>query len=170
LAVDSFVPGGPPLARLGLPHLAAANLPAEYRELRLSRTYGLAATAEDRLLRIVHGPNGTSAEVIYVRPVFRSPDSLRLIGWDAWVARALSPRDGRRLLAVLDSLAIETMSPPDYADAVMDGPTLSVELRRGKVYRQYSVDGLGYRGDTVAVLAALIGRIVDSLVRPETFR
>jgi hypothetical protein len=62
--------GGPRFRSIGLPELAARNLPEGYRELRISRGIGMVATVANPLLRIVEGPKGIAGEVIQVRAIY----------------------------------------------------------------------------------------------------
>jgi hypothetical protein len=77
--------------------------------------------------------------------------------------KAVPPIDWGRLLAVLDTLGVETMIPPQYSNAITDAGDLIVEVRRGSVYRSYFVNAPSHRADSVARRAARIAFLVDSL-------
>jgi hypothetical protein len=154
----------PSSAFLGLPSLATALLPADIRELRISTGTGIILGAEYPLIRIVAGPTGVVGEVIRFRAILSGKDSAnRRVSWTARIVKPAKDINWQGVLQTLDSLGVETLPPPVYNHGFTDAGDLTVEVRRGSVYRAYEVNAPGRRTDSVGVRAAAIAGVVSLL-------
>jgi hypothetical protein len=156
----------PSAAVLGLPSLAFVTLPQNVRELRLSRGHGMILGAEYPLIRIVEGVGGVSGEVIRFHGVVEAHDSSRrTVRWAARIVRPTQEVNWSQVLQTLDSLGIETFVSPAYRSAIMDAGDLTVEIRRGSIYRAYEVNAPQLREDSTSARAAPMARFVDLFER-----
>ena len=154
------------LASLGLPSLAAASLPPEYRELRISRGHGMVLGGEYPLVRIVESQSEVVGEVIRFRAILSgSGDKARILRWAARVERPTEPIDWHSVVMLLDAAGIANLDAPNYTTAYMDAGNLVVEVLRGSRYRAYEVNAPQLRTDSVSREAARIAALVDSLDR-----
>ena len=154
------------LSSLGLPSLAAASLPPEYRELRISRGHGMVLGGEYPLVRIVESRSEVVGEVIRFRAILSgSGDKVRILRWAARVERPTAPVDWHRVVMLLDAASIANLDPPNYTTAYMDAGDLVVEVLRGSRYRAYEVNAPQLRTDSISREAARIAALVDSLDR-----
>ena len=154
----------PLLGSLSLPLLARAALPPNYRELRLSRGFGMILGAPNPLIRITAGPGGVAGDVILYHAVLSTTDSQPRVRWAAEIVRSRHRIDWRRALVLLDSLGVGILVSPHYPMTVSDAGDLVVEVRGGSSYRKYELNAPGRRSDPLGIRAARIARIVDSLV------
>jgi hypothetical protein len=146
--------------------LAAASLPPEYRELRISRGHGMVLGGEYPLVRIVESRSEVVGEVIRFRAILSgSGDKLRILRWAARVERPTAPVDWRNVVTLLDAAGIENLDAPKYRTHTMDAGDLVVEVLRGSGYRAYEVNAPQLRTDSISRKAARIAALVDSLDR-----
>jgi hypothetical protein len=153
-------------SRLGLPSLAASSLPPEYREVRLSRGHGMILGGEYPVVRITESQSQVSGEVILFRAVLSgSADKVKVVRWEARVARPRASVDWHGVMMILDFAGISDLEPPNYATAYMDAGDLVVEVLRGSNYRAYEFNAPQLRTDSISRKAARIAALVDSLNR-----
>jgi hypothetical protein len=154
------------LAVLGVPPLRTHAVPDGIREIRLSRGHGMIAGHEYPLLRLVEAPDGVRGELI--RFAVRMADGRVASGparWRAHTVELRAPVDWTAVLARLDTLGIDSLTPLRYRDFITDAGDLIVEVRRGADYRAYTVNAPGVRADTTAQRANAMAQLVDSLNR-----
>lgn len=154
------------LASLGLPSLATASLPPEYRELRISRGHGMILGAEYPLVRIVESRSDIVGEVIRFRAILSgSADNVRLLRWAARVETSTARIDWHRVVTLLDAAGIAAIDAPNDTTGYMDAGDLVVEVLHGSRYRAYEVNAPQLRTDSISRGAARIAALIDSVAR-----